>query len=56
MLSAVSQQIQTIQLGLLATAKQAETEIELVGRHLKINVDTGIFISESFVPSGRLNL
>jgi hypothetical protein len=45
MLSAVSQQVQTIQLGLLAAASDPEAEIELVGRQLKINTDTGIFIS-----------
>lgn len=44
-LSAVSQQIQTIQLGLSATISNPSTEIELVGRHLKISTDTGIFIT-----------
>lgn len=45
MLSAVSQQVQSIQLGLLAAVREPDTEIELVGRQLKINTDTGIFIS-----------
>lgn len=47
MLSAVSQQVQSIQLGLLASTQNAEHEIELVGRRLKINAETGIFISMS---------
>lgn len=47
MLSAVSQQVQSIQLGLLAAMTDPEHEIELVGRRLKINPDTGIFISMS---------
>lgn len=45
MLSAVSQQVQNIQLGLLAATHDPEHEIELVGRQLKINAETGIFIS-----------
>jgi dynein heavy chain 1 len=46
MLSAVSQQIQSIQLGLKATATHAAAEIELIGRQLRLNLDTGIFISK----------
>ena len=46
MLSAVSQQVHSIQLGLKAAASNPSAEIELVGRQLKINTDTGIFISE----------
>ena len=46
MLSAVSQQVQSIQLGLKATASNPSAEIELVGRQLKINMETGIFISK----------
>lgn len=45
MLSAVSQQVQSIQLGLRATASNPAAQIELVGRQLKINMETGIFIS-----------
>ena len=40
-LSAVSQQVQTIQQGLAATAKNPNTEIELVGKSLKINLNIG---------------
>lgn len=47
-LSAVSQQIQTIQLGLSATLTNPSTEIELVGRRLKISQDTGIFITSTW--------
>lgn len=47
MLSAVSQQVQSIQQGLLASSQNADHEIELVGRQLKINPETGIFISMS---------
>ena len=59
MLSAVSQQVQSIQLGLKAAASDPFAEIELVGRQLKINTDTGIFISELIHPvlavcNGRL--
>lgn len=44
-LSAVSQQIQSIQLGLGETVTNPSHEIELVGRQLRINPDTGIFIT-----------
>ena len=40
-LSAVSQQVQQIQQGLAATAKNPNTEIELVGKSLKINLNIG---------------
>ena len=49
MLSAVSQQVQSIQLGLKAAIANLSTEIDLVGRHLKINLDTGIFISMFYI-------
>jgi dynein heavy chain 1 len=42
-LSAVSQQVQTIQLGLAAAATNPDTEVELVGKRLKINSRTGNF-------------
>ena len=45
MLSAVSQQVQSIQLGLKAASTNSSAEIDLVGRQLKINLNTGIFIS-----------
>ena len=40
-LSAVSQQVQTIQQGLAATVKNPNAEIELVGKNLKINPNIG---------------
>ena len=42
-LSAVSQQVQTIQQGLVATAKNPNVEIELVGKNLKINPNIGVY-------------
>jgi dynein heavy chain 1, cytosolic len=41
-LSAVSQQVQTIQQGLVATAKNPNIEIELVGKNLRINPNIGM--------------
>ena len=41
-LSAVSQQVQTIQQGLAALVKNPNTEIELVGKNLKINKNIGM--------------
>lgn len=41
MLSAVSQQVQTIQQGLANIVHNPNTEIELVGKHLKINRNIG---------------
>ncbi|KAI9017153.1 dynein heavy chain [Gaertneriomyces semiglobifer] len=50
-LSAVSQQIQTIQLGL-----KRDAEIELVNKQFKVNRDTGIFITMNPGYAGRSNL
>ncbi|KAJ3101821.1 hypothetical protein HDU97_001047 [Phlyctochytrium planicorne] len=50
-LSAVSQQIQTIQLGL-----KEGNEVELVNKNLKINPDTGVFITMNPGYAGRSNL
>lgn len=40
-LSAVSQQVQTIQQGLASLVKNPNTEIELVGKNLKLNKNIG---------------
>ncbi|KAI9204677.1 dynein heavy chain [Polychytrium aggregatum] len=50
-LSAVSQQIQTIQIGL-----KEEGEIELLSKNLKVNPNTGIFITMNPGYAGRSNL
>ena len=55
-LSAVSQQVQTIQHGLAASAANPNTEVELVGKHIKINARTGIFITTNPTYAGRSNL
>jgi len=41
-LSAASQQVQTIQQGLVSLAKNPNTEIELVGKSLKLNKSIGV--------------
>ena len=41
-LSAVSQQVQTIQQGLVSLAKNPNTEIEPVGKCLKLNKNIGV--------------
>ncbi|KAK0388532.1 hypothetical protein NLU13_4775 [Sarocladium strictum] len=55
-LSAVSQQIQNIQLGLKQGAEDEKSQIELVGRHLRVNENTGIFITMNPGYAGRSNL
>jgi len=45
-LSAVSQQVQTIQQGLANLVQNPNTEIELVGKNLKINKNIGTVFSE----------
>ncbi|CAO3629084.1 unnamed protein product [Cunninghamella echinulata] len=55
-LSAVSQQVQTIQLGLKETMTNPNHEVELVGRNIKVNLDTGIFITMNPGYAGRSNL
>ncbi|KAL0950615.1 hypothetical protein HGRIS_007406 [Hohenbuehelia grisea] len=55
-LSAVSQQVQSIQQGLVALAKNPNTEIELVGKTLKISKNIGIFITTNPNYAGRSQL
>ncbi|KAJ4149826.1 dynein heavy chain [Fusarium falciforme] len=55
-LSAVSQQIQNIQLGLKQGVEDDQSQIELVGRHLHVNENTGIFITMNPGYAGRSNL
>ncbi|KAG6004495.1 Dynein heavy chain cytoplasmic [Claviceps maximensis] len=55
-LSAVSQQIQNIQLGLKQGAEDSSSQIELVGRQLSVNENTGIFITMNPGYAGRSNL
>ncbi|KAI9896991.1 hypothetical protein N3K66_008013 [Trichothecium roseum] len=55
-LSAVSQQIQNIQLGLKQGAEDETSQIELVGRQLRVNENTGIFITMNPGYAGRSNL
>ncbi|KIY66037.1 dynein heavy chain protein 1 [Cylindrobasidium torrendii FP15055 ss-10] len=55
-LSAVSQQVQTIQQGLASLVKNPNTEIELVGKNLKLNKNIGIFITTNPNYAGRSQL
>ncbi|KAJ6102543.1 hypothetical protein N7486_004970 [Penicillium sp. IBT 16267x] len=55
-LSAVSQQIQNIQIGLRKGEEDAKSQIELVGRRLAVNSNTGIFITMNPGYAGRSNL
>lgn len=55
-LSAVSQQVQSIQLGLKAIQTNPASEIEIVGKNLKVNANTGIFITMNPGYAGRSNL
>lgn len=51
-LSAVSQQIQTIQIAL----KENSDKVELLGKSVKIHPDTGIFVTMNPGYAGRSNL
>ncbi|EAW13048.1 dynein heavy chain [Aspergillus clavatus NRRL 1] len=55
-LSAVSQQIQNIQIGLKTGIDDEKAQIELVGRRLRVNQNTGIFITMNPGYAGRSNL
>jgi dynein heavy chain 1, cytosolic len=55
-LSAVSQQVQNIQLGLKQGIHDEKSQIELVGRQLRVNANTGIFITMNPGYAGRSNL
>jgi len=55
-LSAVSQQVQNIQLGLRKGAEDEKAQIELIGRQLRVNGNTGIFITMNPGYAGRSNL
>ncbi|KAJ2903583.1 putative dynein heavy chain protein [Zalerion maritima] len=55
-LSAVSQQIQNIQLGLKQGIEDEKYQIELIGRQLHVNANTGIFITMNPGYAGRSNL
>ena len=55
-LSAVSQQVQNIQLGLKKGIEDSKAQIELVGRQLRVSENTGIFITMNPGYAGRSNL
>lgn len=55
-LSAVSQQIQNIQIGLKTGTETGNSQIELAGRQFSVNGNTGIFITMNPGYAGRSNL
>lgn len=55
-LSAVSQQVQNIQLGLRKSTPEHKAQIELIGRQLHVHQNTGMFITMNPGYAGRSNL
>ena len=55
-LSAVSQQVQNIQIGLRKGSETGNSQIELAGRQFSVNANTGIFITMNPGYAGRSNL
>ncbi|KAL9029741.1 MAG: hypothetical protein Q9196_002047 [Gyalolechia fulgens] len=55
-LSAVSQQVQNIQLALKRLAEKGDSQLELAGRHFPVHASTGLFITMNPGYAGRSNL
>ena len=55
-LSAVSQQVQNIQLGLKRLAENGDSHVELTGRQFQVDANTGLFITMNPGYAGRSNL
>ncbi|KAL8837946.1 MAG: hypothetical protein Q9170_002318 [Blastenia crenularia] len=55
-LSAVSQQVQNIQLALKRLAESGDSQLELAGRIFRVNASTGLFITMNPGYAGRSNL
>lgn len=55
-LSAVSQQVQNIQLALKRLAEKGDSQLELAGRHFSVHANTGLFITMNPGYAGRSNL
>lgn len=55
-LSAVSQQVQNIQIGLRKAVEEGDATVELAGRQFSVSQNTGIFITMNPGYAGRSNL